>query len=38
MSDIGMDSDVDLGHFRYRNDGFQSDIFVSDIGLPDVDV
>jgi hypothetical protein len=25
-------------HFRYRNGGFQSDIFVSDIGITDVDV
>jgi hypothetical protein len=25
-------------HFRYRNDVFQSNIFVSDIGLTDVDV
>jgi hypothetical protein len=25
-------------HFRYRNDVFQSDIFVSDIGRTDVDV
>ncbi len=32
MSDIGMNSDVDIRTFRYRNDVFQSDIFVSDIG------
>ncbi len=25
-------------HFRYRNDVFQSNIFVSDIGITDVDV
>jgi hypothetical protein len=25
-------------HFRYRNDGFQSNIFVSDIGITDVNV
>ncbi len=25
-------------HFRYRNDVFQSDIFVSEIGITDVDV
>jgi hypothetical protein len=35
ISDIGMDSDVDI---RYRNDSFQSDIFSSDIGITDVDV
>jgi hypothetical protein len=27
-----------LDYFRYWNDGFQSDIFVSDIGITDVDV
>jgi hypothetical protein len=25
-------------HFRYRNNSFQSDIFVSDIGIADLDV
>jgi hypothetical protein len=25
-------------HFRYRNDVFQSSIFVSDIGITDIDV
>jgi hypothetical protein len=25
-------------YLRYRNDGFQSDIFFSDIGITDVDV
>jgi hypothetical protein len=38
MSDIGIPFNVNIGHFRYRNDVFQSDIFVSDIGITDVDV
>jgi hypothetical protein len=31
-----MDSDVDIEHFRYQNDNFRSNIFVSDIGIKDV--
>ncbi len=38
MSDIGMVLMSIPEHFRYRNDSFQSAIFVSDIGITDVDV
>jgi hypothetical protein len=38
MSDIGINSDVDIGTLLISDDVFQSDIFVSDIGITDVDV
>jgi hypothetical protein len=38
MSDIGMNSDVDIGTLLISEWRFQSDIFVSDIGITDVDV
>jgi hypothetical protein len=37
MSDIGMDVDVNIGTLPIYNGCFQSDIFVSDIGITDVD-
>jgi hypothetical protein len=38
ISDLGMDSDGDMGTLPIRNDNFQSDIFSSNIGITDVDV
>jgi hypothetical protein len=38
MSDIGMDSDIDIRTFPIPDDSFQSDIFVSDIRITDVNV
>ncbi len=36
--DVRVDSDVNIRHFQYRNDNFQSDILFSDIVITDVDV
>jgi hypothetical protein len=33
MSGIGMNADIDIGTLPILNDTFQSDIFLSDIGI-----